>query len=260
MDELGHRLSHVERECREKGVRVSFARKAKGVNKFGQNLDIDASVQEMVWTTGGFETLPTTNAIDSLSSSSASDTMDVVIIGHTVSGTGEDAVYTEVVQTATVSGQSKVTLATPLARVERAYNDSGTQVVGNITIYEDTAISGGVPTDDTKIHIEVGTAEQSYKAALTVPDGEYLAITTLTLGVKKQQSATVDFVLQVANAGKVFRTRAHATSSRDSGSVQRQFDPPLVVDPNSDVRILATSSAANVEVSVMFDGYYAEVY
>ncbi len=41
--------------------------KGKSLLKFGKNIDLDG--EEMVWVQGGTETLPSTNAIDKISSS-----------------------------------------------------------------------------------------------------------------------------------------------------------------------------------------------
>ena len=53
--------------------KVSVLVKSKSLRKFGRNDDVDAGVEEMVWVLGGFETLQTTNAIDTVVSSDAGD-------------------------------------------------------------------------------------------------------------------------------------------------------------------------------------------
>lgn len=74
------------------GDTVSIEKKGKSLLKFGRstNLRIEDNFQT-VWTLGddvNNEVLPTTNAIDTVSSSNAGDTQTIRLEGHTVVGTG----------------------------------------------------------------------------------------------------------------------------------------------------------------------------
>lgn len=109
------------------GDRVSVDAKRKDLVKFGRNPAADTSAQT-VWNQGGNETYVSTNAIDSISSSSTSDTGTVSIEGHTISGSD----LTFVVQSKTLTGQTKATLDTPLARCTRVYNTGTADFVGDI--------------------------------------------------------------------------------------------------------------------------------
>ena len=244
------------------GDEVSVKNKAKTLLKFGRNEDLGTS-QETIWTLGGHETLPTTNAIDTISSSDAGDDGVIRIEGHTVSGTGVDSQFTFVVQTATLNGQSKVTLGTPLARVSRVYEDDGLALAGTVQVYEDTAISGGLPSDATKAHIEIdgaGGNTQSLKGATTFSNLDYALITGLTVSVAKKQQGSVDFVLEIQLPGKVFRPvqRVTLTSSAQS-AMTIPFAPHVIVPKNSDVRVVATGSTTGMEVDASFNSYLAQV-
>lgn len=245
------------------GDTVSTFQKGKTLLKFGRNVDLDTGVRETVWSVGGNETYVSTNIIDTISSSSASDTQEIVIEGHTVSGSGTNQIFTFVIQTATLNGQNKVTLATPLARVSRAYDNSSSALVGDVYVYEDTTITGGVPTDTTKVHIEiVGTLgdTQSFKCATTFSNTDYFICTGGFASIRKVTSAAVDFILEVRRPGGLFRPVAQISlNSSGVGFADVRFDPYTIIPKNSDIRITAESGTNNVAVDAAFQGYIAEV-
>lgn len=244
------------------GDTVSVQEKKKTLLKFGKNVDLDTA-WETVWVQGGDETYVTDNLIDTISSSNAGDTQEVTIEGHTVSGTGTDAQFTFVVQTATLNGQNKVVLTTPLARVSRLANNSTTAFAGDIYVYEDDTLTGGVPNTASKIHLKVlGSAgdTQSFKAATTFSNSDYFICTGGWASVNKAASAAVDFEMQVRTVGSVFRPVARLSlNSTGSTTQQITFDPPVIVPKNADMRVRAIASAVNCEVNASFYGYLAIV-
>lgn len=264
------KIAQAEREILSTyGDTVSVEQKAKSLLKFGKNTSLASGVSETVWETASIhgvanETYVTTNAIDTISSSNAGDTQDVYIEGHTVSGTGANAQFTFVSQTATLNGQSKVTLATPLARVSRAYDASATAFAGSIQIYEDTTVSGGVPTDTSKIHLTIdgaGGETQSFKAATTFSNSDYAIVTGGYAAINRKTSASVDFTLEVRPVGGVFRPAGGRIALNSSGQsvMQVLFDPYVIVPKNADMRVVATSDTNNVEVDASFQAYLASV-
>ena len=239
-------LEHAENVVlKNEGVRVTFNDYAPSVIKFGRNNDVDTAT-ETVWLTGGDETLPTTNAIDSIVSAEA-DTSEITLVGHTVA----DGAFTRVVQTVTLTGTTPVTLGTPLARVERGYISDDTAATGAVTVYEDAA--------DTHLTIPVA-AQQSEKCAFTVPADEWLLIQQLSGSILKTSTAVIDFGLQTKAAGGVWRTRfvfgVRGTGS--SNSVYR-FEAPFLVGPNTDVRMTAEASATNQFVVATIEGSFGLV-
>jgi len=255
---MRHALEEIEGTYGDK-VRT----KGKSLFKFGKNLAVGTSL-ETVWSTGGHETYVTTNAIDTVSSSSASDTATVIKIeGHTVSGTGADAQFTFVVQSVTLNGQNKVVLATPLARVSRAYVYSGS-LVGDVYVAEDDTLSGGVPTTQSKIHLEVNYAtsgdSQSFKAATTFSNTDYFVVTGLMLSVGKKTSATVDFSFEVRGVGGIFLPKFQTSlATAGQNSIQLMAKPYFIIPKNADVRVEAIASTSNVEADAMFMGIICEV-
>jgi hypothetical protein len=254
------RLVQGEREIEATfGDRVSVDRKAKSLIKFGKSADLVADRLETVWTVGGNETYVTDNTIEYISSSSAADTQTIKIECHTVSGTGADTKFTFLVQEVTLDGQNPVALDTPVARVSHAYNTSGTELVGRVTVYENTTVVGGVPSDETKIHIDIPQGLQgSLKGATTFSDSDYYILTGGFGSVSKKQTAAVDFYLEVRTAGGVFIQQA-AISATTGGPWDIDLDPAVIIPKNADVRITAESGTNNAHVFGVFKGYLAKV-
>lgn len=256
------RLVQAEREIYQTyGDVASIDAKGKSLLKFGRNPSLAAGVKETVWGVGGDETYVSTNIIDTISSSSALDLTDILIEGHTVEGTGFDQKFTFVPpQTVTLNGQNKVTLATPLARSSRMFNNNGEELVGDVYLYEDTAITSGVPDDITKIHLTIeDNFQQSFKAATTFSDSDYAIITGGFGSVSVKQAASVDFFLEVAAPGRIFRQAAAVSATSTGGAWNVRLDPCVIVPRNYDIRVTAISSTNGAEVFSNFSAYLAKV-
>ena len=251
------RLVQGEREIQQTyGDKVSVDRKAKSLIKFGRSAELGTGSLETVWTVGGNETYLSTNSISHVSSSSASDTQEVTIEGHTLSNNE----FTFVTQTATLNGQNTVALNTDLARVSRIYNSDSTELVGRVVVYENTTLSGGVPTDATKIHIDIPAGfQQSFKAATTFSKNDYFIMTSFYGSVSARQSGSVDFYPEIRQVGEVFRQAGCFTSSTNGGSTEIPLDPPLIVPKNADIRIRCETVTNNLVVFGIFKGYIAKV-
>jgi hypothetical protein len=256
------RLVQGEREVYSTyGQRVSIDAKAKSLLKFGKsgNLSTTAGLQT-VWSVDGNETYISDNLIDSVVSSSASDTQEVTIEGHTIEGSGVDAKFTFVVQTATLSGQTPVALTTPLARASRVNNNGSTEIVGVVAVYEDSAVTGGVPNDVTKVHIDIPLGfQQSFKAATTFSNTDYFFLTGCYGAVSQKQTAAADFYIELREVGKSFRQIACLTASSTGGAFNIEFDPAIIIPKNADVRIRCTTGTNNAVVFTNFRGYLAKV-
>ena len=256
------RLVQGEREVYSTyGQRVSTDAKAKSLLKFGKSGDLSSTAGlQTVWSVDGNETYISDNLIDRVISSSTSDTQEVTIEGHTIEGAGVDAKFTFVVQTATLSGQTPIALTTPLARVSRVNNNSSTEVVGVVAVYEDSAVTGGVPTDATKIHINIPLGfQQSFKAATTFSNTDYFFLTGCYGAVSQKQTAAADFYLELREVGKSFRQIACLTASSSGGSFNIEFDPAIIIPRNADVRVRCTTGTNNAVVFTNFRGYLAKV-
>ena len=251
------RLVQAEREIQATfGDVVSIDRKAKSLLKFGRSAQLSTSGLQTVWTVGGNEAYVSTNSISTISSSSASDTEVIRVEGHTVSG-GE---FTFVVQNVTLSGQTKVTLDTALARVSRISNGGGTELVGRVVVYEDTTISGGIPSDATKIHIDIPLGfQQSLKSATTFSSQDYYVMTGFYGSVSAKTSAAVDFYVEIREPNGVFLPMACFTASSAGGNSDISLDPAIIAPKNSDLRIRCETQDNNAIVFGIFKGYLAKV-
>ena len=168
------RLVQGEREIQATyGDYVSIDKKAKSLIKFGKSADLSTNGLQTVWTVGGNEVYVSDNTIAYVSSSNALDVQEVTIEGHTITGTGFDQEFTFVVQNVTLNGQTPVALTTPLARTSRMYNNNGQELVGRVVVYENTTVVGGVPSDATKIHLDIPAGFQSSFKAATPFSTEY---------------------------------------------------------------------------------------
>ena len=241
------------------GVKVSVSQKKKSLNKFGRNqLTTNAVTGSTIMTLPAgqnHETYVSTNAIDTVSSSSTSDTEEIVIEGHTISGSD----FTFVVQTITLTGQTKAVLSTPLARVSRMYNNNGTDLVGSVYCYEDDTLTAGVPDTGTKVHAIIRAGKNNTeKCATTLSSTDYWFVTEWGGSVLEKTAAFADVELEVAPFGKVFRV-LDALGVASGATVEESFSPYLIVPANSDVRVVGVASAAGKQVAASIHGYLATV-
>lgn len=254
------RLVQAEREVYQTfGEKVSIDRKAKSLIKFGKSGELTTGSFQTVWTVGGNETYVNTNIIDSISSSSTLDTQEIYIEGHTVTGTGLNQQFTFVSQVVSLNGQSRVALPIPLARVSLAYNNNGTPVVGRVAVYENTALTGGIPTNVTKIHIDIPLGfQESFKAATTFSNTDYYILTGGFGSVSLKQDGSADFYLEIREPGKIFRQVA-GVSATNAGPWIINLDPAVIIPKNCDIRVRVETSANNLVVFTSFQGYLAKV-
>lgn len=242
--------------------KVSVRKKAKSLIKFGKHTLATGGTEETVSAGLGNEAYIFDNLIDTVSSSDAGDTISIGIEGHTITGGESNPVYTFVTQTATLNGQNKVTLDTPLARCSRIFNANGTELAGTVYAYQDTAITSGVPNDLTLCHciIPIGF-NQSFKAATTISDQDYLIITSTEFSVSRggASDAAVDFLVEVRRPAGVFRATLEGTVTKQAGTIAIPIDPCLIIPRNSDIRIQANSSANSTPVRAVFSGYLASI-
>lgn len=240
------------------GDTVSIISKNKSLRKWGKNPDLSNSAYETLWVQGGNEVDAVGDSITTVSSSSVSDSQTMVVEGFTGSGTGEGVKYTFHEQEVTLNGRNKVTLDTPITKATRTYNYGATDLDGVVYIYEDTAISNGVPSDATKIHLVTET-NQSFKAATTISDSDYWIITQVSAGVNKRASDSVDFLVQLRAPGKVWRDALPIIASSGGPSVPSELSTPIIVPRNYDMRIVAQSGSNGTEAAAWVSGPLAAV-
>lgn len=270
-------IALAEREIENSyGDTVSCFEKGKSLVKFGRSTNADSGQKDTVaqWqgATQYEETFVFDNLIDEVSSSSSSDTQSIKIEGHTVNTSTGD--YTFVVQTVTLTGQTPVTLPTPLARCSRlVINSTGTLgdepagFVGNIHVYDSSAttVTAGVPqtATATKMYVPAGQT-QSQKCQTTISSQDYYLITEVECSITSSGPATkanFDVEIRKASDGGPWRPIGAEISldSTNSNNFDIAYLPYLIVPKNHDIRIVVTTTGTNSEVSAEFEGYLAKV-
>ena len=256
------------------GDTVSVATKAKNLNKFGANTNVDTgqrcTVAQWQGATQYNETFVFTNAIDSVVSSSAADTQAITIEGHVITGGN----LSFVTQNVTLTGQTPVVLPTPLARCSRwIIRDSGVlgapqgALAGALAVYDSssTAVAAGVPATPTAVSMYSPAGNtRSKKASTTISGTDYWFLSRLDVSITGgSPSTTVDFVVERRNAmtgGQWVQLGSEISLDKGTQTVfEVEYSPFLIVPKNNDVRITALSTANNVSVTADLHGYLAAV-
>lgn len=243
------------------GETVSVDSKAKSLIKFGRNANVGTSPATIMEQEGAevHETYVSANSIIYVITDDASFTGDVTIEGHTIDG--DDLTF--VSQTVTLNGHNAVTLSTPIARVTRLYipnGDSLSATTNKIYVYENDTTTSGVPDTDSKIHIQLsGRYNQSQKCSTSISKDDYFFVTKVYAGALKKTTATVDVELQVRSIGSDNFLTKFELPTTNGQYFQIDAPPILIIPKNSDVRLVATSTAASTEVVGGLVGYLASI-
>lgn len=273
-DQVSADIAHAERVVFSTyGDTVSVADKAKSLNKFGDNDSVGSSFETVMTLQGSEinETYVTTNIIDSIVSSSTSDTSQTITIeGHTIDGSGN---LTFVAQDANLNGQNEVALTTPLARATRAYvkssgtfNSTPSALVGQVSIYDNTGgISAGVPStaSATKLIIYAG-ATQTEKCATATSSQDYWFIKYFSAAIG-DSGASANYVTVRIETRDIANGGPFRPLGRDivlvPGLVGRtlEFSPMLIVPKNHDIRVRAKTDTNTAEVHAEIGGPLAIV-
>jgi hypothetical protein len=267
---LAHAVNEIEGTF---GDVVSIYDKAKSLNKFGRSQNADNGIRTTVATFGSVatvnlnETYETTNAIDSIASSSGSDTEIMTLEGHTIDGSGN---LTFSVQDVTLTGQTPVTLGTALARASRLTVKDGTfgspssDLVGDIYVYKSGGtVTAGVPqtSADVKLRIIAGR-NQSEKCATSISQFDYWILTGIDVSMERAGggSTAVDFEIEHRASGGVWHPLGMTIDvDKNTPFQQVLFTPYRIVQPNSDIRVVATSDTADTTISAELEGVLALV-
>ena len=224
---------HALLELVHKGVPCTGA-----VNIFGFNRDIGTSF-ETVWNDGGTYAYPGSAVTMDLVSSSASDTMQVMV-------TGLDADYASIFDVVTLNGTGSVTTAKSFYRINSAVILTGSNV-GDITIS-----NGG--TTYGFIEATLGITQA---CIYTVPAGFSLYLFRIDANsgtVNGNRYLTIRNVV-TNSAGRTLRV-AEATFQTSQVSYDRQV--PFRIAEKTDFQFEAKSSASTNEVSIFVEGILVE--
>jgi len=255
------------------GHTVSLLQKAKSLGKFGYTGNADNGVRTTVATFGSVatvnvnETYSTTNDIDKIVSSSGSDTETITLEGHTIDGSGN---LTFAVQDVTLTGQTAVTLTTPLARASRAYVKAGTfaspasDLVGDIYVFASSGVTvtNGVPQTSTAVKLRIPAGKnQTEKAATSISSTDYWILTGVKFGLARDVStALAEFEVEQRVLGGVWRPFGSIiTLSTNQAFIYVPYNPYRIVTPNTDVRAVVTATANDTKASALIEGYLVTI-
>lgn len=206
---------------------------SKALNIFGFNRTVGTAF-ETLWDDGGNYVFPSSALVMSAVSSSASDTMNLLI-------SGLDANYNEITETVTLAGTSAVQTTLSFLRINSAVILSGSNV-GNISIS-----NGG--TNYAYISATLGTTQA---CIYTVPAGHsiYLFRIDCTSGTNNGQKYLTIRNVVCNESGRKLRV-SEATFSTSQVSFDRQV--PFKIEEKTDFSFEAKSSASENEVSIFIE-------
>lgn len=217
------------------------------INKFGAAYGFAAAATPVDiwsgWAGSALYQFSSTADIDTVSSSSALDTQLIEVQGL-------DTNWALVTQSATLNGQNKVVLTTPLLRVFRMLNASGTAFVGDIYCYVDGAITAGVPDDLTTVRaVAEAGRDQTLMAIYSVPANtrgylDRVGVTAFSINTNNSG----DYELRVRDFGGVFRVQ-DTFCANTMAVFNRQYREPIVLPEKSDV-LVRCSSLKNTSADV----------
>ena len=221
------------------------------VNKFGRNIDIDAT-QEDIWDGGGTYTFSTTADITDIVSSNAGDTFDIEVQGL-------DTNWDLTVQTKTLTGTTSVALDTALIRVFRMRNLTGTAASGNIQCGVGSTTSS-FSAGNLRAQITVGY-EQTRMAIYTIPNGKKGYMTNHWGNINKSNtSGALDCTLWVRSESGVFRAQTPVgLIAAGSSHYQHNYDPYPAFAEKTDIKMTGIGSTNNFDVSAGFDLYLQDI-
>lgn len=251
----------VSRSRLENGLAISrgIVSGMSYIHKFGQAPDFDPGDGYVsAWdgaNDGGIDQMvyqfSTTDDIDSLSSSNNSDTQDIEVHGLDVN-------FDEVIQTITITGQTRKALDTDLIRVHQMINRSSTDNAGDVYCFLNGSTTGGVPDTpaDVRAVMQAGN-NQTLMAIYTIPDSK----TGYLRSWYAAGSNAVFFTAGVSNnklllrpPGEVFQLK-HISSITSTGTSLNQhwYNEPEQILERTDIMIVVDTNVAASAVSAGFD-------
>jgi hypothetical protein len=208
---------------------------------FSANPDVDtATVPEFVWSQGGVFTFPAAAAATTIVSASANDAA-AGTGARTVTVTGLDANYLEVVETVTMNGTTPVNLAAQLLRVNKlevATAGTGQVNAGAITISIGGTTVSAIPADKGISQTGVFTVPADYDKAFI-----------LDLFVNVAQGAAGSCTIQLRKRGPTGLLQeivSYSIDTQGTSFIDRNLiDEPIVVEPKTDVWFIVSSTTNN---------------
>jgi len=215
--------------------------------KFAMNPDISAGT-EQIWPLGTMQILPTVAATASVVSDSGTDTL-LGVGARTILIAGLDSNFNHVSEEVEMDGLTPVVTTQEFFRIFRVIVERvGTSEVntGNITI----SIAGN---PQAYVESEEG---QTHISQYTVPAGFSLVVSDLFATAGRVQNADLSFQFQTrAWTGTEYLSWRSLVDAFPYEGTLHLFATPFVIPSKSDIRAIATSTGANLNLSVEYHGY-----
>lgn len=205
-----------------------------------------ADTEETIWDQGGTYTYLSAETTLYGSSSSASDTDQILVV------VGLDEDYLEVVRIVALNGQNQVALDDGLLRVHIIQQISGTGAVGDFYIAESDSLTGGIPDTASKIKGKVTAGKGiSRQFTFTVPAGKAFYVHEQVLIAGKNSDVEISLKL------KFFGTTFFVTST-DAEFYQfltnLALKTPFTIPEKSDFEASFTSTNVGTSVTSNYAG------
>ena len=237
---------------------VEFNRKS--LHKFGRNEGASTTEEDVNY--NGIEpSHPTTNAVDTVTSTNAGDTTQTVRIEGMYLDGNDDFVFS--VQNIALNGQTEVPLSQNLARCTRIANvASATAIAGDVYVFDNASGStNGVPNVTADIgNVMVQADQTTLFAGTSIAATNYFVCTGFYayVGAATPTADAVDIRFKIRNKDSVYRTVTVLTIS-PTIEAEHKFEPYLIIGPNSDIDITAVTNSGTASVSAGFSGYFADI-
>jgi hypothetical protein len=231
----------------------------ENVRVFGQNPDVDTgSDPEDVWDGEGLYNY--TAAAGAPYFISSSNNGDVIAVSLTLLTKDALGAWNEETFNVTLVGQTKTAIVTPSGdapvRLQSIINATGTPLLGDVYVYEDSVVAVGVPADPTKIRgkVLIGN-ERTLMALYTVPSGKTAYLYGREIGITSVVATTMDARFYKRESGGLFTLEQRAFV--DNAILARYTDRPPIPRPiaaKTDLRATAfTVTVDNTAVVAEFD-------
>lgn len=212
----------------------------KKMTLFSANPDVDtATVPEFVWGQGGVFTFPAAAAATTIVSGNAADA-SAGTGARTVTVTGLDANYFEVVETVTMNGTTPVNLTAQLLRVNKlevVSAGSGQVNTGIITISIGGTVVSSIPASKGISQTAVFTVPADYDKALLID---------LFVNVAQGTAGSCTVELNKRLSGLRQEIVSYAIDTQGTSFIDRNLiDEPIILEPRTDIWFNVPSVTAN---------------
>lgn len=226
-----------------------FVTNAATIHKFGRNEDIDSGVAEDIWDYGGDWVLPTQARIHAIVSTSDEDKS-----GGTGASTmqiyGLDENFKSITETVNLNGIAGVNTANSYVSIHRMIVRTADGTGANVGTITATADTDGTVTAQIS-----ATKNQTLMACYVVPAETSLYLYGFCASITSNTVTKADIELYIKPYGEVYQVKnIVGIDSSGVGNIQHGYKFPLKIEAKSVVKLRATPTANNSNITGGFMG------